>query len=285
MKSAFGMGLAALSLLVGCAAATTTVNAGGLFDRGARGSLKDGAYAPRVHHRGSAGKCYVRGDVGYSHSSEPDVRWPVTSFPGGAPPSVYLGDTVSNVEIENTWVGEIGLGCGTVVRGFRADVTFGYRGERKIDGEPLIYEPNGGAPVIDDPLHTSLSTYTGMVNIYYDLGRFRNFAPYVGAGVGVAYHRMAEVYFTENPNLVNRIEGNEDATLAWSLQAGTGYQISDRTILDFGYRYINLGRIKSGRVDSANFVNPPVKIDDITAHEFKVGFRYHFGHSGYSSLK
>jgi opacity protein-like surface antigen len=59
--------------------------------------------------------------------------------------------------------------------------------------------------------------------------------------------------------------------------AGVGYQLSDRAVLDFGYRYIDLGKATSERSDTAFFVNPRVVIRDMDAHEFKVGLRYHFG--------
>jgi opacity protein-like surface antigen len=170
----------------------------------------------------------------------------------------------------------------------------GYRGDRELEGEPGVYDPGppvGGPPgpatPIDDPLHTSIQTYTLMLNVYKDLGNYNRFVPYIGAGIGLAIHDVDEVYFTGNPNLVNRIEGDRDVSFAWSLMAGVGYQISDRAILDVGYRYIDMGSAQSGRVDSAGFVNPAVRIDDIAAHEVKVGLRYHFGDSGpeYSTFK
>jgi opacity protein-like surface antigen len=116
-----------------------------------------------------------------------------------------------------------------------------------------------------------------MFNGYYDLGTFGRVTPYVGAGVGVAHNRMDEVYFTQNQFLTNRIQGDSRLSLAWSLMAGVGVQVTDRAVLDFGYRYMNFGKAESGRIDNAGFVNPAVRIDDISAHEFKVGLRYHFG--------
>jgi opacity protein-like surface antigen len=141
----------------------------------------------------------------------------------------------------------------------------------------LLEATLGGRPEVVDPLHTSVKSYTLMLNGYKDLGNYGGFTPYLGAGVGVAYHIMDEVYFTDNPNLSNRIEGNRDMAFAWSLMAGVGYQLSHSTVLDVGYRYIDMGSIDSGRVDSAGFVNPKVQLDDIDAHEIKVGLRYHFG--------
>jgi opacity protein-like surface antigen len=180
--------------------------------------------------------------------------------------------------------------------GVRVEAVLGYRGNRKIDGEPGNFTVTNPGPVVVnnggaiDPLHTSLTTYTMMINGYKDLGNFGGFVPYVGAGIGAAYHKLDDVYFTGNANLTNRIRGDNDLAFAWSLMAGVGYQISDRAILDVGYRYIDLGTISSQRSDSGGFVNPAVKIDDLTAHEVKVGLRYHFGggdccEAGHAPLK
>lgn len=78
--------------------------------------------------------------------------------------------------MSNTWFAEAGLGCGSGSRGFRAELVFGVHGDRNIDGTPLeyqkIYTGVGGTTTnySNDPLHTSLSTYTGMLNVYKDLG-------------------------------------------------------------------------------------------------------------------
>ncbi len=81
-----------------------------------------------------------------------------------------------------------------------------------------------------------------MFNAYYDLGNWRGIVPYVGAGVGLAYNQLSETYFTQNVFLTNRIEGDSRLALAWSLMAGIGWQISDRAILDLGYRYMDFGK-------------------------------------------
>ncbi len=274
------------------------------------GSIKDGYSAAPAYMAPAAGPCYFRGDVGYSISQDPSVTWPVNNgvwddvngdniVDDGEIISTFVTDQVTSVNMENTWLAEGGIGCGSGSRGFRSEIMLGYRGDRKLDGEPGIYDPGPpidtdynveppypGAP-IDDPLHTSIQTYTLMLNVYHDFGNFNRFVPYVGAGIGMAVHDVDEVYFTGNPNLVNRIEGNRDVSFAWSVMAGAGYQISDRAILDVGYRYIDMGSVTSGRVDSAGFVNPAVQIDDIDAHELKVGLRYHFGGSdaGYAPFK
>ena len=116
-----------------------------------------------------------------------------------------------------------------------------------------------------------------MFNGYYDIARFDRFTPYVGAGVGLAYNKTGGVSFTGNPALDNVIEGDNRWSLAWSLMAGVGVQLTERTTLDIGYRYLDMGKAESGIIDNLGFVNPKVRIDDLAAHEFKVGLRFAFG--------
>ena len=175
-----------------------------------RGSVKD---APIVVP--SAGPCYFRTDVGYSWSRDPDVRWTVTD------PNTFLfvTDRVTKVSIDNSWFGEVGLGCGSGPHGIRGELVYGYHGKRNISGEPGPWTVPPGV----DPLHTAVTTHTLMFNAYYDLGRWMDrFVPYVGAGVGTAYNITEEVYFTGNPALINRISGDERWSLRLVADGGRG---------------------------------------------------------------
>lgn len=277
-----GVASAALAFAVQAPLPASAADLGGY-----NGSMKDGYAGPMpVIQQSSAGPCYFRGDVGYSWSQSPSIKWPVNSIDNTTTPATttFVTDKVSNASMENTWLVESGIGCGWGgSRGVRVEAVLGYHGNRAIQGEPGNFTVTNPAPTPSwgggevDPLHTSLTTYTAMLNVYKDFGNIRGFIPYLGAGIGVAYNRMGDVYFTGNSNLTNVIHGNNDLSLAWALMAGVGYQISDRTILDLGYRYIDFGRIDSQRSDSAGFVNPAVKLSDLSAHEFKVGLRYYFG--------
>jgi opacity protein-like surface antigen len=281
LVSLAGVASAALAFAVNVPAPASAADLGGM-----RGSMKDGYQPMPVIQQSSAGPCYFRGDVGYSWSQAPKITWPVNSIDNTTTPATttFVTDQVTNTGIENSWFAEGGMGCGWGgSRGVRLEAMLGMHGSRAISGEPgnfTVTDPlgvpttNGGSV---DPLHTSLKSYTLMVNGYKDLGNFGGFVPYVGAGIGAAYHKLDDVYFTGNPALTNAIHGNNDLTFAWSLMAGVGYQISDRAIIDVGYRYIDMGKIESQRSDSGGFVNPAVHFDDLTAHEIKVGLRYSFG--------
>lgn len=290
----FKAGIASAAIAVAAFSATPASAA----DLGAaRGSTKDGYVPlPRVMQSG-AGPCYFRADVGYSFSRDPSASWPVYDevfvadantngvVDQGEVDYQFVGDSVANASLDNTWLGEVGAGCGSGSRGLRAEVMFGFRGDREFEGEPAIYQGSligtvvgdPPPPVTDDPMHTSLKTYTLMLNIYKDLGNWSGFVPYLGAGIGAAYHQLDNIYFTGNPALTNQIHGNNDLAFAWSLMAGVGYQISSRAVIDVGYRYIDMGSISSQRSDTGFNVNPAVRFDDLTAHEIKVGLRYHLG--------
>ncbi len=247
---------------IACAAITVAASGATAADFGAYhsgGSIKD-TFAP-APMRAAPGNCYFRGDVGYSGSTDPEVEWLTATT-----------NDVSVLDFEDAWFAEGGLGCGSGSRGFRGEVVFGIHGEREFEGEP-------GVVGIPDPMFFNVQSYTAMFNVYKDLGNFNGVTPYLGAGLGIAYNRIDEVYFTGNPFLVNTIEGEDTLSFAWSLMAGLGYQVTDNLILDVGYRFLDLGKAQSGRVDSALFANPRVFVDDLLSHEVKVGFRYHFGQS------
>ncbi len=225
---------------------------------GMTGQLRD-TYFPSIKGvTPEAGPCYLRADVGYSLSNSPDAA--------GIRQSTF----------DDSWLAEVGGGCGSVSRGLRADLLFGFRGDRDFSG----VAQSGFGPA-NTPLTTSLSSYTLMLNAYYDFGRIRGFVPYLGAGVGAAFHTVDDVSVAGG-----RAEGGDSTAFAWALMAGLGYQVSDRALLDLGYRYIDMGSADSG--GSATSARR-IELDGISAHEFKLGLRYHFGQSSrccdYESLK
>jgi opacity protein-like surface antigen len=253
----------ATATLAAAACLSVPASAGDLY--GAPGSVKD---APMM--MSTAGPCYFRGDVGYSWSNDPSASFSQTDFGG-----TFLTNAAS-ANMDNTWLAGVGVGCGSGSRGIRGELMLDWRGDRDVSA--ALAAPLGGIA------HSSIQTTTLMFNGYYDLGKWDRVVPYVGAGVGFARHSVDEVTFTGNA-LGNQIEGDDRWSMAWSLMAGLGWQLSERAILDVGYRYIDMGNARSGRIDSAGFTNPPVRFDDLTAHEFKIGLRYHFGSGAPESFK
>lgn len=259
-----GFAVAALTLAASFAVPATAADLGGM----GRGSIKDDMVAPT---RSMAGPCYFRAGVGYSGSEAPSMRWTAFQAPG-----IPLDESVVRRNMDDTWLGEVGVGCGSGSRGFRYEMMLGYHGQRGVSG--LTAPFTSGGVIASRPITSAITSYTGMVNGYFDLGNWRGVVPYVGAGVGLAYHQMDEYAYPTQGALPYRVTGDNDLTLAWSLMAGVAYQVSDRAILDFGYRYLDMGRAATSRTEqNFSFTPSRLSLDDITAHEFKVGLRYHFG--------
>lgn len=261
MNTKLMVGVASAVAVAACIILPTASPAADLYG----GSLKDG-YAPMAHAApGIAGPCYLRGDVGYSWSGDP-----TGTYVGNA-----VDPSVRGASLDSGAVWEVGFGCGSGSRGLRGEVAVGFRTERDFTGDVDIVL--GGVPV-DPPIKSTIESYTVMVNGYYDFGNFRGFVPYVGAGVGIALHDMGFVTI-DHPASPNPQHGDTKADFAWSVMAGVGYQISSRAILDIGYRYIDMGSAQSSQGDVVQVLNPKLVVDDITAHELKIGLRYHFGSS------
>jgi opacity protein-like surface antigen len=274
MNSFHKAGIAIAAAALSAISLMPSASAGGLHEP-LRGSMKD---AP-VYGASSVSRCYLRGDVGYSVSGTPTVHV-------ASPRYSQIG--TDDEDMENAFMGEIGIGCGSGSRGFRADMTLGYRGERDVTG----YKTNRPGFHYPGTFETQVSTLTAMANLYYDFGKIRNFVPYVGVGLGIAHHSLSDTSFSlGNPGHLpgpvgpapsNGLSGNDETDFAWSLMVGAAYQISDRAVLDFGYRYIDLGDVSSKRghicsTSCGGGSRDKLSVEDITAHEFKVGLRYHFG--------
>ena len=160
------------------------------------------------------------------------------------------------------------------------EIVFGARESKVFHGHYTDFTP---AVPVDPTLTTHVKSYTMMFNGYYDLGKVAGFVPYLGAGMGLAYHKMGDVSSDFNSGCGGCTQfGDEKLSFAWALMAGVGYQISDRAILDVGYRFIDMGLARSSNLDSTYGLNPRLEIEDQRAHEFKIGLRYHFGQAGHA---
>lgn len=198
---------------------------------------------------------YLRGDVGYKVYRDPDAKYAGTKFRGED-----LNDT-----------GVIGGGVGYKFNEwFRSDVTLDYEFKSKFNGKLNCFGCTTAGLYSDE--RAKVSALTPLVNVYADLGSWHGFTPYVGAGVGASYI-MVDNYRYTNPNgATGKIKGDNDWSFSWALMAGVGYNVTDNLIVDAGYRYLNLGDGKTKKSGLGD--NKPVKIEDLQAHEFRVGLRY-----------
>ncbi len=246
MSKTVKLGLAALALSFGLA--STQAGAADLPAWG--GSMKDMPMAEE------AAGCYVGVDAGYSWSNKPDVSYENT-----------LGITFENRTYSDTGFVEFMAGC-VITHGLRAEIAFAHRGDNDL---VVIPQPN-------DPITTSVNSDTVMFNLYYDFGNWGGVMPYVGAGVGFALHDMENVIFQNAGLLGNNPQfGDEDYAFAWAVMAGIQAPITNAVSVDLGYRYIDMGSVSSDGLDNTGFVNPPLELDNLTAHEVKLGVRVQIG--------
>lgn len=101
----------------------------------------------------------------------------------------------------------------------------------------------------------------GMLNGYLDLGTVAGITPYVGAGIGVLHSR-----YSFDTGVGSFSDNSYD--MAYALNAGLAYKVSDNLSLDLGYQYLEAPK--------AEFVNTDTLLLDegIKYHQVKVGLRY-----------
>lgn len=105
-----------------------------------------------------------------------------------------------------------------------------------------------------------LSTWGTMLNVYYDFDVPWRIQPYVGAGVGFAWHnaQINDVAgFTVN-------EEESDTGLLWQLGGGLKYRVNPDLAFTGSYRYIGASDLGFGAFD----------IDYGGGHELRVGLEY-----------
>lgn len=124
------------------------------------------------------------------------------------------------------------------------------------------YSSRIGSTSID----ADISVSTLFLNAYYDFHVGGLFTPYVGLGLGNAYHttdaRVSGWYGNYGGE-------DESSDLAWNIGAGVGLRASSRLVLDLGLRYVDYGTAKYK--DRGNSVRA-----ELAGSEMLVGLRYEF---------
>lgn len=205
--------------------------------------------APPVYFEDQARSCfYLRGDVGGAFHTRPDA-W--QNRPAGDPdfPAGGVREAIGE-DLSSYGFFEAGVGC-QLVENMRFDITGGYRLKGSLDDD-------------FDVVDADWQAFTGFFNVYWDITNYGGFTPYLGGGVGVAHHRLTNV------DLPGDSSSGSNTDFAWNITAGLSYDVAPGLLLDVAYRFVDLGSAKSG--------GPlPFHVDDLQAHEVKLGMRYYLG--------
>jgi opacity protein-like surface antigen len=217
------------------------------------------------------GGWYLRGDIGFSNQKV-----------GSLFNVLYDdADTVTNVSKEFSAAPLFGLGIGFQANDhMRFDLTGEYRGGSVFRGLD-IYTDADATPTTGTDEYTGIKTeWTFLANGYWDIGTWKGFTPFVGAGVGFTYNTISAFTDINTPALGVAYGATASQwNFAWALHAGLSYQVNDRLTIEAAYRYIDLGNAHSGDLiafDGTNDEDNPMEFRHIYSHDFKVGFRWAF---------
>ncbi|MGF1650573.1 MAG: outer membrane protein [Hyphomicrobiaceae bacterium] len=230
------------------------------LNTGLRGSYssKDVVYAEPV---ATAPRLYGRIDFSYGRHDTPVLT------EAGI-------DTLTNVGFDDSksFGGGIGLYFTSNVRG---DITYERRFETDVRGS-LLHAGATLPGVRDFGLQSDLL----LANLYYDFDMRGRFTPYVGVGLGAVRHSTSRSIVESCNCTTGVMEEGETWSVAGALMAGVGMQVMSRVHLDAGYRFLYLGEAKTGVInfEDVNGVpgpqaSPGVKVEEMHAHEFRVGMR------------
>lgn len=232
------------------------------------------------------GGWYLRGDIGI------DVHKTATFSHSGV---TAASGTFIDESIDRS--GSVGIGVGYEFNDwFRADVTAEFRGTEGFaavdryqfdcDAAGLSSGSCGGGGIIrrNNMWRGSLTSHVLMLNAYAAIGSWYGITPFVGGGVGVAAHRVHGVSDFDPSDLGGGgfASDQTSTSFAWNVQAGLQYDISPNLVIETAYRYIDLGSAESGILcplpaSCAGGGLAPLVIDDITAHEIRLGLRWRLG--------
>jgi opacity protein-like surface antigen len=262
------------ALLAGSVTAASAADLGGY--RG--GSMKDSGYAPQAAP--SAGPAwYFRLDTGIARHDTP-----------------YMVEDgvaeLTNAHIDKTWT--LGGGIGYYFnKNVRGDLTYDHRFKSDVSGYRYDQSQLGGgvdceaAPGLQSSCHGTrsfgLKSDVFLANLYYDFDCRCQFTPYVGAGLGFVRHHTSVGKVTDTVNgggVTGAIDSGSSTHVAAALMAGVSFQVRPNMNIDAGYRFLYLGETATGAVrDTLNgnvTIAPDPTVEQIHAHEFRVGLRYDF---------
>ena len=221
------------------------------------------------------GGWYLRGDVGIGVQTFSSFQHSQTNSAFVWPPSW----TIVQQDIQDTSI--FGLGIGYEFNNWlRFDVTGEYRTKAGFKATGSYTDFCGGG-VCFDVNSGNFSAAVFMANAYIDLGTWWCITPFIGAGIGGAYDMISGVQ--DNGIISNGSVGfgfgpnSSNLNLAWNIQAGLTYNVSNNLKIDLSWRYLNMGSPETGVVLCQNTASCPgafYTLRDMTSQDFRVGLRW-----------
>jgi opacity protein-like surface antigen len=222
--------------------------------------------APAVQETYAApdvGGWYIRGDVGYRWSDFRGADYILYGAPG------QLG-RFDKGDLDGSFTAGGGVGY-QIDKHFRVDLTGDYVFKSDFTGSTSGFCGTGLPCTSVD--RSSYKALLLLANAYVDLGTWHGITPYVGAGIGGAHVKWADL-INDDDDGTFRHEGGKGWRFAYAAMAGASYCLTDKALLDVGYRY---SHIEGGRMFGYSTNAGPGYDKGMNAHEVRAGLRYQFG--------
>ena len=211
---------------------------------------------------------YLRGDIGMTNQQVKSLDNAL--FPGT--PNLVIRDK----NFESGMLFGVGVGY-QYNHWLRFDVTDEYRGETGFHG---LDTWNDGTARFNKYTGKK-SEWLALANVYVDLGTWWHLTPFIGAGIGASRNTIHSFRDTgiDGAGSPTLAYGNAASkwNFAWAVHAGLAYQVTPSFTVELAYRYVDLGNAESGDLityDGVNQFNNPMKFNDITSHDVKLGVRW-----------
>jgi len=233
------------------------------------------------------GRWYLRGDVGIGIQT-------FTSFDHNQTNSNFVWPAswqIVQKDIQDTAI--FGFGVGYEWNSwFRFDVTAEQRTKAAFKVTGSFTEFCAGGGTCFDVMPGNFSSTVFLANAYIDLGTWWCITPFIGAGIGGARNMITEV----QDNGINSagtqgfgFTTNDSAqwNLAWDVQAGLTYNVTDNFKVDFSWRFLNLGSPQTAVIHCQNTPVCPgafFTMRDITSEDFRISLRWVFPAGGFGGF-
>ncbi len=177
---------------------------------------------------------YVRLEVGHSVARRADFRDNdanaancfIVTTPSGA-----CGAALNHLGSSTTYGIGVGYNFGN---GFRGDISYGHREGYNLRGR----DPQ------DTDFDPPVSSKSLLVSGYYDfpmlLGTVQ---PYAGGGFGRSDNHMSSLKWHDTSSS-GVLPGGKNNALAWQFSVGANVFLPADLVLEFGYRYMDMGKFK-----------------------------------------
>lgn len=244
------------------------------------------------------GDVYLKAGAAYLDvSSDFDVKYEnyfMEDLGGGTILEEYIVGSANGDVDGDGFLVELGVGY-EITRSLFVEGSLGY-GKVDLSADELSFHEDAvtliNGSVVDTtsdsfvaPVRTEveISTIVGMVDANYVftdifMSEESPFSAFVGLGVGFADNTISDSITLVEDAESGTIKGKATIGLAWRINVGAEYALSEHWAANLTYRYMDLGVAEGEQslvaADPAEFTENPEF--DLTAHAFYVGVSYRF---------